>query len=197
MNREYTIFAVDFDGTLCTNLFSVITIPDMALISYLKKKRKQGDKLILWTCRSGKRLKKAIAWCKKFGLKFDAVNENLQEMIAWCMDDPREVFADIYINGNAVKRTGYCISRKIGKWIPCSERMPKEGQKVLVRHNRGLCPYRRVSHCIFHDGKFVEYWSPDICAYLPTCRQHYMNEVVAWQPLPELHKSIDLYAKIE
>lgn len=84
-----------------------------ALISHLIKRRIQGNKLILWTCRNGDRLKEAVSWCKKYGLEFDAVNENLPEMIAWHGNDFRKVAADVYIDDKAVNKSKYHVPYKI------------------------------------------------------------------------------------
>jgi hydroxymethylpyrimidine pyrophosphatase-like HAD family hydrolase len=47
------IIAVDFDGTVCIgNNYPDIGNPRMWLINRLKGLRKDGHKLILWTCRS-------------------------------------------------------------------------------------------------------------------------------------------------
>lgn len=46
-------YAVDFDGTLCENRWPEIGKPNQELIGYLVGRRQQGDKVILWTCRSG------------------------------------------------------------------------------------------------------------------------------------------------
>lgn len=43
MNREYAIYAVDFDGTLCESEFPGIGAPNIFLINHLIKRRKQGD----------------------------------------------------------------------------------------------------------------------------------------------------------
>ena len=75
------VIAVDFDGTLCKDCYPGIGIPNMRLIKSLINNRKQGDKLILWTCREGDRLEEAVNWCRGFGLEFDAVNENVQELV--------------------------------------------------------------------------------------------------------------------
>lgn len=45
-------YAVDFDGTLCENRWPEIGEPNQELIGYLVGRRQQGDKVILWTCRS-------------------------------------------------------------------------------------------------------------------------------------------------
>ena len=53
-------YAVDFDGTLCENRWPEIGEPNQELIGYLVGRRRQGDKVILWTCRSGELLQKAV-----------------------------------------------------------------------------------------------------------------------------------------
>lgn len=80
--RSYTIYAVDFDGTLCVSKFPEIGAPNKALIEHLIKRKEQGNKLILWTCRVNEKVKEAVDWCKCFGLEFDAVNSNLPEVLA-------------------------------------------------------------------------------------------------------------------
>ena len=60
MSRNYTIYAVDFDGTLCESEFPEIGSPNIELINHLIELRHQGDKVILWTCRVGERLENAV-----------------------------------------------------------------------------------------------------------------------------------------
>lgn len=57
------IIAVDFDGTLCENKWPEIGEANEDMIYYLRKRQAEGDKLILWTCRVGDMLRKAINWC--------------------------------------------------------------------------------------------------------------------------------------
>ena len=109
-NIRYTPWT--FDGTLCESVFPDIGKPNMALIKHLIKRRKQGNKLILWTCRVGDRLIEAVEWCKQFGLEFDTVNENLPEMIEHWGNETRKVFADVYIDDKAVNKPKYCIPYK-------------------------------------------------------------------------------------
>ena len=115
MNRKYTIYAVDFDGTLCESVFPGIGEPNIALITHLIKRRKQGNKIILWTCRVGERLQEAVDWCRGYGLEFDAVNENLPEMVEKWGGDTRKILADVYIDDKAVNKPKYCIPYKGGK----------------------------------------------------------------------------------
>lgn len=100
--REYNIYAVDFDGTLCENAWPDIGKPNHSLINALKKAREKGDKVILWTCRTTDRLEEAIAWCKEQGLEFDTVNENLPEIIGQFGTESRKVFADVYVDDKAI-----------------------------------------------------------------------------------------------
>lgn len=112
MNRKYTIYAVDFDGTLAESIFPGIGSPNMALINHLIKRRKQGNKIILWTCRCGERLQEAVEWCRQYGLEFDAVNENLPEMIERFGTDSRKIHADCYIDDKAANKPKYCVPYK-------------------------------------------------------------------------------------
>lgn len=95
------IIAVDFDGTLCENKWPDIGEPYEDLIDRLIDIQEKGNKLILWTCRIGERLEEAVRWCRAHGLIFDAVNENLPEVLEWMGTDSRKVFADIYIDDRA------------------------------------------------------------------------------------------------
>ena len=92
------IIAVDFDGTLCVNKWPGIGQPNHNLIRHLINQQRKGNKIILWTCRTGKRLLDAISWCAKLGLEFDAVNENIPEMIKEFGEDTRKIFANEYID---------------------------------------------------------------------------------------------------
>ena len=95
----YNVIAVDFDGTLCTNNWPEIGEPNLKLVSYLKKRQKLGDKLILWTCRCGKHLTEALEWCtNECWLEFDSVNENLPAVIDLFGGDTRKIWADELID---------------------------------------------------------------------------------------------------
>ena len=92
------IIAVDFDGTLCKERWPEIGPPNQPLIDWLILERGRGVGLILWTMREGEKLDAAIKWCAERGLQFDAVNDNLPEMQKRFGNNPRKVFADIYID---------------------------------------------------------------------------------------------------
>lgn len=79
--QNFKTIAVDFDGTLCFSSWPELGEPNTPLIEYLKQWKSEGNKLILWTCRAGEALDKAVKWCSEHELQFDAVNDNLPEVI--------------------------------------------------------------------------------------------------------------------
>ena len=58
--------------------------------------------MILWTCRNGIDLTKAIEFCRNIGLVFDAINDNLPEIKVKYQNNSRKIFANIYIDDRAV-----------------------------------------------------------------------------------------------
>ena len=60
-------------------------------------------------------MKDAVEWCMEYGLEFDAVNENLQEMIEWHGNDCRKIFADVYIDDKARAKEKYRVPYKEDK----------------------------------------------------------------------------------
>lgn len=96
--KNIEIIAVDFDGTLCSDCYPEIGLPNLPLIYLLKQLRVQGKKIILWTCRCEERLSDAVAWCARFGLQFDAINENVPETLEQYGTESRKISADVYID---------------------------------------------------------------------------------------------------
>lgn len=99
--KDHPIWAIDFDGTLTSGgKFPYIGKPNVSLIELLKMAKLQGVRLILWTSREGNYLNEAIEWCKDHGLEFDAVNDNLPEIIERC-GNSRKVIANLFIDDRA------------------------------------------------------------------------------------------------
>ena len=96
------IIAVDCDGTLFENKWPDLGEANTVLIEHLLQEQRDGAKIILWTCRVGEMLSKAVLACLEQGLKFDAVNENLPEVIAEFGSDTRKIFANEYIDDKNV-----------------------------------------------------------------------------------------------
>mgnify|MGYP002521705241 CR=1 FL=1 len=93
------IMAVDFDGTLVTDKFPNIGEERRQFCSVIRKLQKLGIKSILWTSRTGSALREAIEWCEEHDLHFDAINENLPEVIELVGGiDTRKVYADVYFD---------------------------------------------------------------------------------------------------
>ena len=98
---NYQIIAVDFDGTLCYSNWPELGEPNLPLIEYLKAWQKQGNKLILWTCRAGDALDRAVTWCNEHELTFDAINDNLPEIVELYGNNSRKITCDYYIDDKA------------------------------------------------------------------------------------------------
>jgi hypothetical protein len=99
MNNGAYIIAVDFDGTLCENKWPEIGEPYTEVIDYIKKRKSNGDKIILWTNRVEDKLEAAVRWCAEQGLIFDAVNDNLPEIVeSFGGSNCRKIFANEYID---------------------------------------------------------------------------------------------------
>lgn len=101
MREGPRIIAVDFDGCLCKNSWPDIGLANLDVIEELKEEQKRGNWIILWTCRCGKELEEAVAWCAKHQLYFDAVNENMPSIVRDFGNDSRKIFADEYWDDKA------------------------------------------------------------------------------------------------
>jgi hypothetical protein len=103
--------AVDFDGTLFEHQYPNIGAPKLNVIEKVKEFQNTGKcEILLWTCREDKSLDEAVEICNKFGIKFDAVNDNSprqkeiqQEMFEqWGIKLARhKIYADFYVDDKA------------------------------------------------------------------------------------------------
>lgn len=96
------IIAVDFDGTLCTNAYPEIGEPIPYSLLYVTRAKAAGHIITLHTCRQGKSLDDAIAWCKARGITFDYINENVPANIKRFGGDTRKIYADVYFDANSL-----------------------------------------------------------------------------------------------
>ena len=96
------IIAVDFDGTLCEAQWPGIGEPIWPMIRYIKARQEEGARLILWTCRCGDELQDAVNWARDHGIEFEAVNDNVPDMIDLFDNNSRKIFAHEYIDDKAV-----------------------------------------------------------------------------------------------
>lgn len=98
------IIAVDFDGCLCDSYWPELGEPIPEVLAEIKRRQREGCKIILWTCRVGKALAAAVDWCGAHGLVFDAVNDNLPVVKRAYGGDSRKITADEYWDDRAVRR---------------------------------------------------------------------------------------------
>ena len=77
---NFQTIAVDFDGTLCYSKWPDCGQPNQPLI------------------RAGEALSKAVEWCREQNLEFDAINDNLPEIIELYGNNSRKITCDYYID---------------------------------------------------------------------------------------------------
>jgi hydroxymethylpyrimidine pyrophosphatase-like HAD family hydrolase len=97
MFEKMLTIAVDFDGTIAEDAYPKIGKPMPFAFETLKMLEAKGHRLILWTVRSGKTLQEAVAYCKKHGIEFYAVNNEFAEE-QFSGRGSRKVNADIFID---------------------------------------------------------------------------------------------------
>ena len=112
-NKE-VIIATDFDGTLGeAKRFPKFGKP--TLWFHIAKKLQDNFpniKLILWTCREGKYLESALAFCHQNGLMFDAINSDVPSSIKW-KGKTRKPFAHIYVDDRNLDIKSAVFLRKL------------------------------------------------------------------------------------
>ena len=103
-NTKKIIICIDFDNTLFSHpgkKFPQIGKPNIEFIELLIKAREEHPDIlryILWTCREGKDLKLAVKACSAYGLEFDAVNDNLPEIIEKFGFNTRKPYCTLFID---------------------------------------------------------------------------------------------------
>ncbi len=95
------VIAVDFDGTIVEHKYPAIGKEIPFATASLRQLIQDGHKLILWSVREGDLLNDAIKWCEERGVRFYAVNADLDED---CDDHQgtahfsRKIKADMFID---------------------------------------------------------------------------------------------------
>ena len=118
--------AVDFDGTCVTHEYPYMG-HDIGAVPVLRELAEQGHYLILYTMRSGKLEKEAVAWFKEHDIPLFAVNGNPTQK-KWT-ESPK-IHADVYIDDSAAG----CplvypehTNRPYVDWVAMREWLIKEG----------------------------------------------------------------------
>jgi len=109
--KKNKIIGVDFDGTLATidAPYPAIGRPIHEIIDYILEEQRKGAYLVLVTMREGTALEGALMFCEDYGIKFDAVNDNLPHMKACFNTNPRKIFCNEYIDDNNFGGIDYII----------------------------------------------------------------------------------------
>lgn len=97
--------AVDFDGTIVEHRYPEIGKEIPFATQTLKRLIADGHKLILWSVREGELLKEAVDWCAEHGIRFYAVNGDLDEDAAdhqGTRHYSRKLKADLFIDDRNV-----------------------------------------------------------------------------------------------
>lgn len=92
------IIAVDFDGTLTDGVYPELGKPQPGAVKAMSALKDEGHYLILWTCRTGDKLRDAINWMLEHGIPFDRVNDHCPANIAQYGDGGPKVYADVYLD---------------------------------------------------------------------------------------------------
>lgn len=96
--RDYSIYAIDFDGTIATNAWPEIGSLVIGMRDAILELERRGDKWILNTMREGEKLQEALDFLAENGLHPDAVNDNLPELCEAFQNNPRKIYADYYVD---------------------------------------------------------------------------------------------------
>lgn len=138
MERDFEIYAIDFDGTLCIDKYPNIGKAKNLVKQLIEYKQEHDVKYILWTCRCGEYLDKAVEWCKERGLYFDAINENLPEMIEMYGNDSRKIFADKYIDDKSAKGLSQKLAGREEKMYYPNDLKLNKTLNDFVEHRRKM-----------------------------------------------------------
>jgi len=94
--------AIDFDGTIVENKYPKIGEPMLFAFETLRELAKERHNLILWTYRAGAELDEAVAYCRKNGVEFYAVNKSFPDEKFDEQTTSRKILADIYIDDRSI-----------------------------------------------------------------------------------------------
>ena len=95
--KDTLTIAIDFDGTIVENAYPKIGKPLIFAFETIKKLQENRHRVILWTYRRGKELDQAVAFCKKHGITFYAINMSFPEE-DYDTSYSRKINADIFID---------------------------------------------------------------------------------------------------
>ncbi|RKE98305.1 BT0820 family HAD-type phosphatase [Ichthyenterobacterium magnum] len=95
--QDKLVIAIDFDGTIVEDAYPKVGKARLFAFETLKRLQDDGHRLILWTYRSGSKLKDAVEFCEANGIEFYAVNQSFPEE-QFDNSVSRKIYADIFID---------------------------------------------------------------------------------------------------
>ena len=91
----YEVIAIDVDARYPAEY--------KRIVKYAAEKKRRGAKVIFWTSLPNNEIRRrTIEWCNLQGLYFDAVNENLPEVVEKLGYAPVKIWATQYIDNRNV-----------------------------------------------------------------------------------------------
>lgn len=121
--------AVDFDGTVVKHEYPKVGETVEGAVETLKLLVENNHKIILWTMRSGEKLRDAVKWYMQNGIPLYGVNHNPTQR-EWT-ESPK-AYAELYIDDAALGcplRMGPNDNRPYVDWVEV-KRMLKEGEII-------------------------------------------------------------------
>lgn len=117
------VIAVDFDGVVVENKYPEIGNYNREIIEWICFLQRMGNTIILYTCRSGEDLRKAVLACQEIGFHPDYVNENALELIDLYGADCRKISAHVYIDD---RHLGFDINKVVPQLTQLVEDLQRE-----------------------------------------------------------------------
>jgi hydroxymethylpyrimidine pyrophosphatase-like HAD family hydrolase len=93
------IIGIDFDGTIVTHEYPNIGKPVPHALETIREIQRWGNRIILYTMRSGDKLQEAIDYCTENGIQLWAANEN-PDQHTWTSSP--KVYCHVYIDDAAL-----------------------------------------------------------------------------------------------
>ena len=96
------IIAIDFDGTIAAGEYPVISDLQPGARDVINRLYDEGHYIIIWTCREGACLARAINYLLEEGVKFHRVNDHHPASVQQYGNNSRKVYAHLYIDDKQV-----------------------------------------------------------------------------------------------
>ena len=92
------IYGIDFDGTIVEEKYPAVGKAKTEVVDFIRRLKRAGHRWILITMREGESLDEALEFLAINDILPDGVNDNLPDRVEMWGNNPRKVYADIYID---------------------------------------------------------------------------------------------------